>query len=71
VEGEFDAISSFISSLYPRESTLLTTSTHRYRLFGFLAGSVAAGAGVYYYILDEYRLSNEMLTEDIYVRYCI
>ncbi|KAK2766271.1 hypothetical protein FQN54_007788 [Arachnomyces sp. PD_36] len=35
-------------------------------VFGFLTGSVAAGAAVYYYILDEYRLSNEMLTEDIY-----
>ena len=41
------------------------------RVLGFLTGSVAAGAAVYYYVLDEYRLSNEMLTEDIYVRYCI
>lgn len=38
------------------------------RLFGFLLGSTAAGAGVYYYILEEYRVSNELLTEDIYVR---
>ncbi|OJD15454.1 hypothetical protein AJ78_04295 [Emergomyces pasteurianus Ep9510] len=35
-------------------------------LFGFLFGSAVAGASVYYYILDEYRVSNEMLTEDIY-----
>ncbi|OJJ50161.1 hypothetical protein ASPZODRAFT_110293 [Penicilliopsis zonata CBS 506.65] len=35
-------------------------------VFGFLAGSVAAGISVYYYILAEYRVSNEMLTEDIY-----
>ncbi|PLB55651.1 hypothetical protein P170DRAFT_433160 [Aspergillus steynii IBT 23096] len=34
-------------------------------LFGFLAGSLTAGASVYYYILGEYRTSNEMLTEDI------
>ncbi|PLN81778.1 hypothetical protein BDW42DRAFT_168246 [Aspergillus taichungensis] len=34
-------------------------------LFGFLAGTVAAGAVVYNYILGEYRVSNEMLTEDI------
>ncbi|PKY03262.1 hypothetical protein P168DRAFT_291394 [Aspergillus campestris IBT 28561] len=34
-------------------------------LFGFLAGTVAAGAAVYYYILGEYRVSNEMLSEDI------
>ena len=26
-----------------------------------------AGAGMYYYVLDEYKVSNEMLTEDIYV----
>lgn len=37
------------------------------RLFGFLLGSTAAGASVYYYILEEYKISNEMLTEDIYV----
>lgn len=30
-------------------------------------GSTIAGAGVYYYILEEYRVSNELLTEDIYV----
>ncbi|KAI9846881.1 MAG: hypothetical protein M1837_003493 [Sclerophora amabilis] len=34
--------------------------------FGFLLGSTLAGAGVYYYILEEYRVSNELLTEDIY-----
>lgn len=36
-----------------------------HRLFGFLAGTVAASAAVYYYILGEYRVSNEMLSEDI------
>jgi len=35
-------------------------------LFGFLLGSSLAAYGTYYYILDEYRVSNEMLTEDIY-----
>ncbi|KAL4869052.1 hypothetical protein BDV12DRAFT_168526 [Aspergillus spectabilis] len=35
-------------------------------LFGFLSGTVFAGAVVYYYILGEYRISNESLTEDIY-----
>ncbi|KAJ5479086.1 hypothetical protein N7530_004595 [Penicillium desertorum] len=34
-------------------------------VFGFLAGSVAAGASVYYYILAEYRFANEMLSDDI------
>jgi hypothetical protein len=37
-------------------------------LFGFLAGATTAGAGMYYYVIDEYRVSNELLTEDIYVR---
>lgn len=36
---------------------------------GFLAGSLTAGASVYYYILGEYRVSNEMLTEDISVSF--
>lgn len=39
------------------------------RLTGFLLGSVLAGAGVYYYILEEYKISNELLTEDIYVSF--
>ncbi|GFF39538.1 hypothetical protein IFM61606_05641 [Aspergillus udagawae] len=34
-------------------------------LFGFLAGTVVAGASVYYYILGEYRVANQMLNEDI------
>ncbi|KAF2269599.1 WLM-domain-containing protein [Lojkania enalia] len=35
-------------------------------LFGFLLGATTAGAGMYYYVIDEYRVSNELLTEDIY-----
>ncbi|KAI1461995.1 hypothetical protein F4805DRAFT_190250 [Annulohypoxylon moriforme] len=35
-------------------------------LFGFLLGSTLAGAGVYSYVLREYKASNELLTEDIY-----
>ena len=30
-------------------------------------GSTLTGAGVYYYVLEEYKVSNELLTEDIYV----
>ncbi len=41
------------------------------RILGFLLGGGVAGAFVYNYILDEYRVSNELLTEDIYVRQCI
>ena len=42
-----------------------------FRLFGFLLGSTLAGASVYYYILEEYKVSNELLTEDIYVRHSV
>ncbi|KAF3055585.1 hypothetical protein GL218_07016 [Daldinia childiae] len=35
-------------------------------LFGFLLGSTLAGAGIYSYVLREYKASNELLTEDIY-----
>ncbi|OQD74176.1 hypothetical protein PENDEC_c012G05168 [Penicillium decumbens] len=34
-------------------------------VFGFLTGAVVAGASVYYYILNDYRVSNEMLSDDI------
>lgn len=37
------------------------------RVFGFLAGAVFAGASVYYYILGDYRVANEMLSDDISV----
>ena len=37
-------------------------------LTGFLLGSVLSGAGMYYYVMNEYRVSNELLTEDIFVR---
>lgn len=40
------------------------------RLLGFLLGATMSGAGMYYYVIDEYRVSNQLLTEDIYVR-CI
>ena len=42
-------------------------TNYAYRLFGFFFGSTLSGAGIYYYVLDEYKLSNELLTEDIYV----
>lgn len=34
---------------------------------GFLLGAVSAGGALYYYVIDEYKVSNELLTEDIYV----
>lgn len=36
-------------------------------LFGFLFGSVLAGSSVYTYLVSEYKISNDLLTEDIYV----
>ena len=38
------------------------------RLFGFLFGTVLSGSAVYSYLVGEYKASNDLLTEDIYVR---
>ncbi|KAL2170057.1 hypothetical protein VTG60DRAFT_5329 [Thermothelomyces hinnuleus] len=35
-------------------------------LFGFFLGSSLAAGGIYYYAIQEYKVSNELLTEDIY-----
>ncbi|KAI4842026.1 hypothetical protein E4T44_07555 [Aureobasidium sp. EXF-8845] len=35
-------------------------------ILGFLSGAVLSGGALYYYVIDEYRVSNELLTEDIY-----
>lgn len=40
-------------------------------LFGFFFGSTLAGGATYFYAVQEYKASNELLTEDIYVRLCI
>jgi hypothetical protein len=37
-------------------------------LFGFLFGTVLSGSAVYSYLVGEYKTSNDLLTEDIYVR---
>ncbi|PHH64197.1 hypothetical protein CDD81_4944 [Ophiocordyceps australis] len=36
-------------------------------LFGFLLGCVVSGGAVYNYLLQEYKTSNDILTEDIYI----
>jgi hypothetical protein len=41
------------------------------RLFGFLLGTTLAGAGVYTWAITEYKMSNDAILEDIYVRVCI
>lgn len=38
-----------------------------FRLFGFLLGSVLSGGALYYYVVDEYKISNAMLNEDLMV----
>ena len=55
---------SWLASSRPQVADLFLS---RCRMFGFLLGSTLAGAGTYYYILEEYKVSNELLTEDIYV----
>lgn len=37
-------------------------------LFGFLLGCTVAGSSVYTYLVQEYKASNDLLTDDIYVR---
>ncbi|PUU77536.1 hypothetical protein B9Z19DRAFT_1128202 [Tuber borchii] len=34
-------------------------------LFGFLLGSSVSGGAAYLYLLEEYKVSNELLTEDV------
>ncbi|KAI5846163.1 hypothetical protein BZA05DRAFT_407112 [Tricharina praecox] len=34
-------------------------------IFGFLLGSTVAGVGSYFYVYEEYKLANDLLTEDI------
>jgi hypothetical protein len=38
------------------------------RIFGFLLGATVAGAASYYYVYEEYKVANDLLTEDIDVR---
>ncbi|KAF2869058.1 hypothetical protein BDV95DRAFT_110841 [Massariosphaeria phaeospora] len=59
------------SAVLRQEAPLVTpvrkpVGAFRGGLFGFLLGATTAGAGMYYYVIDEYRVSNELLTEDIY-----
>ena len=50
----------------PLADTDCSVANNPVRLFGFLLGTATAGAGMYYYVVDEYRVSNQLLTEDIY-----
>ncbi|KAL7658292.1 hypothetical protein BDQ94DRAFT_138580 [Aspergillus welwitschiae] len=61
----FSVSSPFMREAAPTLPTKKPVGAFRGGLFGFLTGAIAASAGVYFYILGEYRIANEMLTEDI------
>lgn len=51
---------------------LALVGTNRFcSLFGFLLGTTLSGTAVYYYVLQEYKSSNDQLTDDIYVCFLI
>ncbi|KAL2058949.1 hypothetical protein ABVK25_000241 [Lepraria finkii] len=70
--SSFQTSRTFRSSSRLFDSSVATTpirkpvGAFRGGIFGFLLGATLAGAGTYYYILEEYKVSNELLTEDIY-----
>lgn len=57
------ANTELMSSCYGVSWLILIAS----RMLGFAIGSMTAGVVVYKYVLEEYRVSNELLTEDVYV----
>ena len=63
-----DSLQASSPSCYsqPTDPKELSANGATGRLFGFLLGTATAGAGMYYYVIDEYRVSNQLLTEDIY-----
>jgi hypothetical protein len=60
-----------IAPTYLLRQILANTNYSDGRLLGFFVGATLAGTGVSYYVLNEYKVSNDLLTEDIYVRVCI
>ncbi|PYH67577.1 uncharacterized protein BO88DRAFT_75122 [Aspergillus vadensis CBS 113365] len=59
------SVSPFMKEAAHTLPTKKPVGAFRGGLFGFLTGAIAASAGVYFYVLGEYRIANEMLTEDI------
>ncbi|KAL6707403.1 hypothetical protein ACN47E_004182 [Coniothyrium glycines] len=62
---------TFQTSAVLRQATVVApvrkpVGAFRGGLFGFLLGATSSGAGMYYYVIDEYRVANQLLTEDIY-----
>lgn len=71
VEEEEDLARDRFQSTQLSRITKDTKLTYQPRLLGFLSGSVLAAGGMYFYVLQEYRVSNELLTEDIYVCFTV
>jgi hypothetical protein len=40
-------------------------------IFGFFAGTTVAGFGAYNYVRQEFKTANDLLLEDLYVRFAI
>ncbi|KAH0613970.1 uncharacterized protein H6S33_005856 [Morchella sextelata] len=63
-------VRAFATSQILRQATVAVPTKRpvgafRGGLFGFLLGSSVSGAAAYFYLLEEYKVSNELLTEDI------
>ncbi|KAM4059443.1 hypothetical protein HRG_011503 [Hirsutella rhossiliensis] len=58
-----DAAAAAAAAPLPRRKPM---GAFRGGLFGFLFGCVLSGGAVYSYLLQEYKASNDLLTEDIY-----
>ncbi|KAF8250516.1 hypothetical protein K440DRAFT_597354 [Wilcoxina mikolae CBS 423.85] len=64
---------TFSTSPHLRNTTTTTAATpvkkpvgaFRGGIFGFLLGSVVAGGASYFYVYEEYKVANDLLTEDI------
>ncbi|KAL1956541.1 hypothetical protein VTO42DRAFT_7105 [Malbranchea cinnamomea] len=64
--ARFSTSSRLLSSADAASPAAKPIGAFRGGIFGFLFGSLVSGTSAYYYILKEYKLSNEMLAEDIY-----
>ncbi|EGV60194.1 hypothetical protein PSN45_002061 [Yamadazyma tenuis] len=50
---------------YSTPATPRRIGSFRGGLVGFLLGVVATGAGSYYYLLDQYRIANNVVVADV------
>ena len=60
-----------VATVQPTVAVKKPAGAFRSGLVGFLMGSTLAGLGTWFYIMEEYRVSNELLTEDIYVSWLL